>query len=86
MNRKRQRSKQLLKRREPNQFVAPVLEDIFTSPAIPRSPSKAVSRAQEIIVEELNRFRLELHRLFVRATQRMLLVAAKEVRPDSSSK
>ena len=81
MNRKRQRSKQLLKRREPNPSLpASIIENIFVPPAGPAQPSKELSPAMRVVLREMHLFRRELDKLFLRTRQRMLLIAAKEER------
>jgi len=82
MNCKTQRlQKQLLRRREAKQlFVAPLPEAIFAPPAFPTVPLEDAATAHRIISQEFNLFLADLNRLFLRARQRMLLVAAKEER------
>ena len=90
MNKKLQRrQRQLLRRREAKSlFMAPLPEAILAPPTDSSESEKAstkpqLSRAQRIIVEELHRFQLDLHRLFLRVSQRMLLAGAKEARDSA---
>lgn len=84
----RKQQKALLRRKAKEIFVAPLPEAIFAPPAdsfaSPEASTKPqLSRAQRIILEELHRFQLELHRLFLRSSQRMLLAGAKEARQSA---
>jgi hypothetical protein len=53
-------------------------------PASSPAPTADLTPAQLIILQELHRFQLDWHQLFLRTSQRMMLVGAKEARTHST--
>jgi hypothetical protein len=97
MNRRtfRKQQKAIRRRNAKQAFIVPHPEkSLASAPPSPEVTSAPVQTtitakltpAQRIILQELHRFQLDLNKLFLRASQRMMVLGMNESRKDSSVK